>query len=98
VWKQPGFPIKKKDEQKTKILPTLLLQDGIFTRDVGVRERDQSQKAKSFTRRKEGGGESGFVIVTGRITSAINKNREVVREGREPDPLISPGGELFLGG
>jgi hypothetical protein len=69
------LPDKKKDEQKTKILPTLLLQDGFFTREVGVCERDQSQKAKSFTRRKEGGGESGLVIVTGRITSAINKKR-----------------------
>jgi hypothetical protein len=30
---------------------------------------------KSFTRRKEGDGELGLVIVTGRITSAINKKR-----------------------
>jgi hypothetical protein len=60
-----------------------------------VRTRSEP-RTKSFTRRKEGGGESGLVIMMGRITRAINKNREVGggREGEEGkgDSLVAADG------
>jgi hypothetical protein len=79
VWKQPGFLIKKR-----KILPTsynyycdmkFLQEKSGSAHEIGAR----NPRAKSFTR--SGGGESGLVIVTGRITSAINK-RGGGEEGR----------------
>jgi hypothetical protein len=85
------LPDKKKEGTKTeRSFLQLLLRDEIITREVGVCARNP--RAKSFTR--SGGGESGLVIVTGRITSAINeKNRGAERRrGREEGSGRKRGG------
>jgi hypothetical protein len=64
---------RKKDEQKTKILYCYCKME--FLQEKSVCENEI--RAKDEILHAEEGGESGLVIVMGRITRAITKNREV---------------------